>query len=248
MPKKTPKAPEKPPARTSAFTPERLRELADFVLREGASGEVRSTLTIGAYLFGQIFHGSEEAFHSKDPTKEDSLRDLAAQDGMEKAGWGREHLRVTIAVSLMAKSHNGFRAWRFLRVSHYAEVLGLPVEKQRALLDQADKGRWSVDRLEEEVGEKKPRKARAETPLAPARLLVQVRQTMAELAARADPSTGLGPAFVQLGLDARAAAELTATLERCVGQLQGFQKLLEELQKRSASERKQTTGKLAAPG
>ena len=71
---------------------------------------------------------------------------------MEEAGWGRERLRVTIALSLMAKSHNGFRAWRFLRVSHYVEVLGLPVEEQRALLDQADKGRWSVERLEEGSG------------------------------------------------------------------------------------------------
>ncbi|HEY3447879.1 MAG TPA: hypothetical protein VGK67_16100 [Myxococcales bacterium] len=248
MPKTMPKTQDKPVTKSPELSPQRLREIADFVLREGASGEVRSTLTIGRYLFGQVFHGSEQAFHSKDPTKDDSLRDLAAQEGMADAGWGRERLRISVALLLMAQAHNDFRAWRFLRVSHYAQVLGLPPERQRELLDQADKGRWSVERMAQEAGGKKPRRERKSTPLTSARALIQVRETMAQLSVYADPSTGLGPALAQLGLDAKEAAEFTATMEKGVGLLQGFQKALEELRKRSAANLKKAAGKVAAPG
>ncbi|HEY3448653.1 MAG TPA: hypothetical protein VGK67_20010 [Myxococcales bacterium] len=75
---------------------------------------------------------------------------------MVDAGWDHQRLGKATELSLMAKKHNDFRAWRFLRVSHYEEVFGLEPDKQRALLDQADQGKWSVVRLKEEAGKAKP--------------------------------------------------------------------------------------------
>ena len=87
-----PKKPATPAPKLPVLNQERLRSIADFVLRESAAGEVRSIINIGRFLFSQVFNASEEAFRSKDPTKPDSLRDLADQEGMAEAEWGKDRL------------------------------------------------------------------------------------------------------------------------------------------------------------
>ncbi|HEY3448101.1 MAG TPA: hypothetical protein VGK67_17220 [Myxococcales bacterium] len=246
MPKKT----TTPATKIPAVSQEQLRSLADYVLRESAAGEVRSTINIGLYLFSQLFRASEDAFRSKDPDKPNSLNALAAQAGMSDAGWSETRLRRAIEVSLMAKAHNDFRAWRFLRVSHYEVVIGMPAEKQRELLDRAQKERWSVARLGEEAGKKKPARPVQASPgsVSPDKALTRVRKAMGEIAALNAPSTALAPVLVQVGIDGDAAEEFTAQAEKLLGLLEGFQKQIEEMKKRSASKLKRVAGKLAVPG
>ena len=80
---------------------------------------------------------------------------------MAEAKWSRTRLDNSIELALMAKAHNDLRAWRFLRTSHYVVVIGMPAEKQRELLDRAEKEGWTVQRLREEAGKKKPRAAKS---------------------------------------------------------------------------------------
>jgi hypothetical protein len=247
------------PAKTSApasklptFNHYQLRQLADFVLREAIAGEVRSTLTIGRYLFGQLFRSSEEAFRSKAGNKAESLNGLAAQKGMKGAGWSRQKLRNSIELTLLAKVHNDLRAWRFLRVSHYEEVIGLPAEKQRALLDQAEKERWPVETLHDEVAKLKPsRPAPAKAPgsVKPDRALARVRKAVSEFSALAGSGgSALGPCLVEAGVEGGDTAELAASLAKTLAVLGRIQKQLEGMKQFSAKKLSKLAGKVAAPG
>lgn len=247
MPEKT-KTPESKPA-TPPLSPEKLRELAEFVLREGAAGEVRSTVAIGRMILARLFGGSEERFRSKDPLKPDSLNDLAAQDGMADAGWSREKLRDAVELALLAKVHRDLRAWRFLRPSHYEQVVGLPAARQKELLDRADKEEWTVARLGQEAAAHKPaRKAAAGPAATPDRALRRVSKAMAELATFTEPKTALAPFLVQSGVAEADAAEFTAAVEKALGLLERFRKQLEARKKGSAAKLKGVAGKLAGPG
>jgi hypothetical protein len=196
------------------LTPDQLKQISEFVLREAAAGEVRSTLNVGSYLFAQVYRSSEEAFRANDPHKSDSLRDLAEQPGMAEAEWGRTRLENAIKLFLMSKAHNDFRAWRFLRVSHYEVVFGLPADKQRALLDQADKGHWSVIRLGEEAGKLRPRAAKpASDAVSPERAMSRLRKVETAIAPLAAPATSVDTFLVPAGVDAEKAAKFTALME-----------------------------------
>lgn len=230
------------------FTQEQLKQIAEFVLRESAAGEVRSAISIGRYLLGRLFQASEEVFRSKDPMKPDSLRDLAEQPGMADAGWGRTRLQTAIEVALLARAHRDLRAWRFLRVSHYEEVIGLPAEKQRELLDLAEKEKWPVARLGREAGKARAQAAGPAKPasMSPERALSRLRKVMAQLEPLAEEEA-VESFLVPSGIDARAAAEFTATIQKGLGLLQGFQKELEGMKKGAAGRRKRVAGKAARP-
>lgn len=244
MPGKT-AAPAKP-VTVVAVSQDKLKEIARFVLRESATGEVRSVISIGRYLFAQLFRGSEAALRSKDRTKADSLNDLAAQPGMAEASWSRSRLRNAIEIALMARAHRDFRAWRFLRVSHYEEVIGLPAEKQRALLDRAEQEGWSVARLKQEPGQQKPRAAKAAPlPTSPEKALGQVRKARAGVTALTDP---LAASLVGAGVEADDAEELAAAVQKVVGLLDAFQKQLEGMRRKAAGKLKRVAGKVAGPG
>jgi hypothetical protein len=244
MPGKT----EAPAIKLPTFTDDQLRQIADFVLREAIAGEVRSTLTIGRYLFGQFFRASEAAFRSKAGNKAKSLYDLAAQKGMKAAGWSRPKLHNTIELTLMAQKLNDLRAWRFLRVSHYEEVIGLTVEEQRTLLDQAEKGRWTVEDLKEEVAKLKPaRPVRAKEPgsVKPDKALGRLRKAVSDVSALAGTgSEALGPCLVEAGVPGEDTAELATNLQKTLAVLARIQKKLEGMKKSSAKPR----GKAVAPG
>lgn len=246
MPEKT-KKPENRPS-SPPLSKEKLRALAELVLREGAAGEVRSAVTIGRLILARLFGGSEERFRSKDPFKTDSLNDLAAQDGMADAGWSRERLRDAVELALLAKAHRDLRAWRFLRPSHYEQVVGLPPAKQKELLDRADAEKWTVARLAQEAATRKPaRKAAASPAATPERALRRVSKAMAELATFTEPETALAPFLVESGVAAADAAEFTAAVEKALGLLEGFRERLEDLKKGSAARLKRVAGKLTGP-
>lgn len=57
-------------ARGPVITPQRLKEISEYVLREGAAGEVRGVLNIGRYLVSQLFRASEEGWSVKVLTQE----------------------------------------------------------------------------------------------------------------------------------------------------------------------------------
>ncbi|HEY3452546.1 MAG TPA: hypothetical protein VGK67_39750 [Myxococcales bacterium] len=231
--------------KVAVISQEQLRKLAEFVLSESAAGEVRSTLNIGRYLFLQIFRGSEEAFRSKDSNKPDSLNDLAAQPGMAEAKWSRSRLRNVIEIALMAKVHNDFRAWRTLRVSHLEEVIGLPAEMQRELLDRAGKERWSVLRLKQAAGKQKPLRPVPEPgSVTPGAALGRLRKAMGQFASVA----ALAPCLLEVGIDAKKVAELTASAEEGLRMLKGFQERIEKAKKRSGDKLKRVAGKVAVPG
>ncbi|HEY3452677.1 MAG TPA: hypothetical protein VGK67_40405 [Myxococcales bacterium] len=218
------------------------------MLLESAAGEVRSTINIGRYLFSQLFRASREAFRSKDSNKADSLNDLAAQPGMADAAWSRSRLHNSIELSLMAKVHNDFRAWRLLRVSHYEEVIGLPAERQRELLERAEKERWSVARLKQEAGRQRaPHPVAGPGAVAPEKAPTRLRKLLDQIAPLTDPATVVDSFLVPSGIDAKAAAEFTATMENGLSLLQGFQKQLEEMKQRSANKLKRLAGKVAGP-
>ncbi|HEY3451156.1 MAG TPA: hypothetical protein VGK67_32660 [Myxococcales bacterium] len=155
-------------------------------------------------------------------------------------------LRNAIEVALMAKALNDLRAWRFLRVSHYEEVIGLPADKQRELLDRAEKESWSVVRLGQEAGKQKAaRPAPAPGSVKSDKALGLLRKAMDQVAAMPGSGTALAPCLVESGVE--AAAELTAALEKVLGLLEGFQKQLEQTKKRSAGKLKGVAWKVAAP-
>jgi len=233
---------------TPVLSQEQLRKVAEFVLRESAVTEVRSTVTIGWHVFVNLFRSSEEAFRSKDSLKPDSLNDLAAQPGMADAGWGRTRLRNAIEISLMARRHANFKAWPRLRVSHFEEVIGLPSEKQSELLTQAAKGGWSVARLKKEAEKLKPaRPSPAPGPATPDKALGRVRKAMGQVAPLAAAGDAFASSLVQSGIDAQAVAEFTATVEKAVAILRSFQKQLEEMKKQPSARLKLVAAKIAAP-
>ncbi|HEY3447336.1 MAG TPA: hypothetical protein VGK67_13275 [Myxococcales bacterium] len=233
---------------TPVVGPQQLRQIAEFVLRVGAAGDLRSTLTVGSHLFSRLFHSSEAAFRSRDPSKRDPLNDLAAQEGMAEAKWSRTRLRNAIELALMAKAHGDLRAWPFLRASHYEEVLGLPAQRRRELLDRAQQERWSVRRLKQEVGTLKPRRrVVAKVLRKPDKALRHVRKAMSLVATLNAPGSALAEILVEAGIGAGEAAKLTAAVAKTLGLLGRYREDLEEIEKRSSARLQLLVGKLAAP-
>ncbi|MGC4114801.1 MAG: hypothetical protein QM765_09360 [Myxococcales bacterium] len=234
-----------PPVRV---TPELLRKLAHGVLRESAAGGVRTTLTIGRYLFINLFRSSEDAFRSMAGNKTDSLADLAGQKGMAEGGWGRAKLHNAIELLLLSKVLDNFHPWPTLSVSHFEEIIGLAPDQQRALLDQAQNETWSVARLNKEAGKLRPprksaRSATATATVSPDRALGRVRKLMAQI----EPAP-LTEILVQAGIDSAQAKECEGALAAAAEKLQGVQASLEELKKRSADKLQRLAGKVAASG
>ncbi|MBI5549386.1 MAG: hypothetical protein HY901_36330 [Deltaproteobacteria bacterium] len=145
--KASPKATE-----AAALSDQQAKSLAERILRLTSKSDVEKRRTIGEWLLVEVFGGSEEAFRSKSRWKDQSVKMLARQPGMSDAGWTRNTLDQAIELFLLSKALKGLEAWPHLQPSHFSQVFGLELAKQRALLDEAERSGWTVKRLAQAAG------------------------------------------------------------------------------------------------
>ncbi|MBI5548626.1 MAG: hypothetical protein HY901_32495 [Deltaproteobacteria bacterium] len=204
---------------------ELAREIAEQVVMLGAMSEVQAMVMVGDTLLKRVFANDEKRFRSQSPYKGASLNKLAHQHGMADAKWSRQKLDCAVEIYLMSKAHRGLGSWMHLLVSHFATVIGLAKEKQKELLDQAQRERWTVARLREAAGKQRP--APAPAPVTKkARFLRELRSTLEILDQWCSFADGLATHAIEAGIPADDTAELGLAMMDVHGILRSWQEKL----------------------
>ncbi|MBI5543195.1 MAG: hypothetical protein HY901_04865 [Deltaproteobacteria bacterium] len=239
--------------RAEGLTKEQAAKVAEKILT-GTVTRLRETMEeVGRTLFLDVFGGDEAAYRSRSRHKAQSLRMIAAHDGMREAGWSATSLDRAVEIFLMSKVHDGFQAWPHLLTSHLVTVIGLAPEKQKKLLDQAEEERWTVARLELETGKRRPQPPpRTPEPLgapgsaSPQKVLGELDQARKTIEDWMDFSSGLATRLIEAGIVPDDTAAMGMMLFDLYNALGTFQEKLE--QKRSPRSLAKATGKILAMG
>jgi hypothetical protein len=188
--------------------------LIDRVVDELRSIERRSgldrTLAIGEVILMRFFSGNPGLWRDRRRNKNNSIRRLA---GRADCPFCRSALNEAVAVYVAVADLPCARTFGHISASHIASVLRLEVDRRSAILERAERERWSVRELRERVvserraeGERRGRpsmdaEARAIGKLQ--RLLQELEHTAASLSANgpssAARSSDLGSLAVNLG-------------------------------------------------
>jgi hypothetical protein len=105
-------------------------------------------LTVGKTVIDDIYGGDICAWRSRDPTKEISVRKLVRHPLLPMSPGA---LYRSIAIYELCERID-VHAWKHISSSHLRLVLPLPEPEQVRLLHLAEANKWSVRRLDEEVG------------------------------------------------------------------------------------------------
>ena len=171
---------------------------------------IERTLAIGELILNQFFGGDPAVWRDRRRNKNNSIRRLAERDDCP---FCRSALNEAIGVYVAVVGLPCVRTFGHISASHVASVLRLPPTERQEVLQEAERGQWSVRELRQQVvtrrraeGERRGRPARHHD----LRLLTifrgrlnQIDETIAELEA-ADTTS----------------ADLRATLERLAGELE----------------------------
>lgn len=106
-------------------------------------------LAVGKLIVDGFFGGEIARCRSHNPKKNVSLRKLARHPDLPLS---RSALYRSIAIYELCE-RLGLRNWRHVSTSHIRLVLPLPTDAQERLLQLAEVNRWTVRRLDDEIGE-----------------------------------------------------------------------------------------------
>ncbi len=108
-------------------------------------------LAVGRLAVDRLYGGDLEAWRQRSG-KDGSFRRLAAAlEALETRGLSATMLQQAVA-TLDLEQRVGVTGRPQLTASHVRAVIGLPVDRQEALLGNAEAKDWTADRLEREAG------------------------------------------------------------------------------------------------
>jgi len=174
-------------ARAKAFVALRVPDHAmlDHVIVELQEIERRTgidrTIAIGELILARFFAGDPAAWRDRRRNKNNSVRRLA---GRADCPFSKSALHEAVGVYVGVLALPSIRKFAHVSTSHVASVLQLPEPAREQLLERAERGRWSVRELRQNVvslrrieGERRGRPALD----GPARVLSLFRRHINEL-------------------------------------------------------------------
>ena len=187
---------EEDPARVDgSLTDEQAQTLAEQILALTAGSLTKLMVAVGELILVGVFNNDEALWHSKSPTKGESLRKLAGQPGMADASWGETKLHEAGDLYLLSNALGGFAPWPHLQYSHLVVVCGLPSDQQKKLLTQAESNGWTVAQLKQAAGIKSSGSGKGASPV------TAVARAVRQVAAWSDSKVGLVAVASAAGID-----------------------------------------------
>jgi len=182
-----------------------VSELKEIDRRTG----IERTLAIGELILNQFFGGDPAVWRDRRRNKNNSIRRLAER---EDCPFCRSALNEAVGVYVAVVGLPCVRTFGHISASHVASVLRLPQKERQEVLQEAERGRWSVRELRQKVvlrrradGERRGRPTRRNDLRSLAVLrqrLNQIDETITEF-----ESVGMLPGELQTALG-RLGAEL----------------------------------------
>jgi hypothetical protein len=161
-----------------------VAELKEIDRRTG----IERTLAIGELILNQFFGGDPVIWRDRRRNKNNSIRRLADRDDCP---FCRSALNEAVGVYVAVVGLPCVRTFGHISASHVASVLTLPPTERQEVLQEAERGQWSVRELRHKVvtrrraeGERRGRPTRHNAPRSLAifrQRLNQIDQTIAEL-------------------------------------------------------------------
>ncbi|MDP9151535.1 MAG: hypothetical protein M3O36_16565 [Myxococcota bacterium] len=105
-------------------------------------------LSVGRVIIESLYGGRLDLWRTRDPGKEQSVRRVARHP---RLAMSPAALYRSIAIYELCERLES-RSWKHISTTHMRLVLPLAPEQQAALLREAEMHRWSVRRLDQEVG------------------------------------------------------------------------------------------------
>jgi hypothetical protein len=137
-----------------------VAELKEIDRRTG----IERTLAIGELILKQFFAGDPAVWRDRRRNKNNSIRRLAER---EDCPFCRSALNEAVGVYVAVVGLPCVRTFGHISASHVASVLRLPLPEREEVLQEAERGQWSVRELRQRVvtrrrqdGERRGRPAR----------------------------------------------------------------------------------------
>jgi hypothetical protein len=132
----------------ATWSADELAKLADELrgLRRGSG--LKRTLALGELLLERLFSGEPGGWHNRRRNKACSIRRLAKSRGCP---FSKSALTEALSVYVASKDLADLAAFRHVQLSHVLSVLPLPAPQRTRLLEQAERHRWSVRTLRQQV-------------------------------------------------------------------------------------------------
>lgn len=109
---------------------------------------IERTLAIGELILTEFFAGDPRAWRDRRRNKNNSVRRLADR---KDCPFCKSALNEAVAVYVAVRELPCVRTFGHITASHVASVLKLPGEQRQAMLERAERERWSVRELRENV-------------------------------------------------------------------------------------------------
>lgn len=121
-----------------------VTELKEIDRRTG----IERTLSIGELILNQFFGGNPAIWRDRRRNKNNSIRRLADREGCP---FCRSALNEAVGVYVAVIGLPCVRTFGHISASHVASVLRLPATDRQAILQEAERGHWSVRELRQKV-------------------------------------------------------------------------------------------------
>lgn len=137
--------------------PPRARRMMDVTVFEQVIAKLREidrrtgierTLAIGELVLKEFFGGDPAAWRDRRRNKNSSIRRLAVRP---ECPFSRSALNDAVGVYVAVRGTPSVHAFGHVCASHIASVLPLPGDERHQLLERAERERWSVRYLRQQV-------------------------------------------------------------------------------------------------
>jgi hypothetical protein len=141
---------------TSSASTDQIEELVNELNGICRTSSLEFALKVGAVIIHNVYEGDTKAWRDRGP-KVHSFRRLAEHPNLLISPGA---LYRCVAVFELCERLRAPTRWRRLGASHLRAVIGLPAERQEALLAVANEERWSVQVLQERAQQLKVGRSR----------------------------------------------------------------------------------------
>jgi hypothetical protein len=183
-----------------------VAELKEIDRRTG----IERTLAIGELILSQFFGGDPAVWRDRRRNKNNSIRRLAER---EDCPFCRSALNEAVGVYVAVVGLPCVRTFGHISASHVASVLRLPQTERQEVLQEAERGQWSVRELRQRVVVR--RRADGERRGRPAR-----RNDLRSLAILRQRLNQIDEAIAEIESADALSGDLRAALGRLVGELE----------------------------